>query len=165
MNPSGGQPNNSQNFNSGQSGESLQSLPPANFEHLGNIAANMDQNFARNNQEIENSLIPSAEKLTNYESIGNQVSQSMPVQQPIVVPAQPVIQAVPAVSVGSPSITATPAVAADSDKIEQEWVNTAKKIIFATKSDPHAQNAAVADLMRDYIRKRYGKEVGKAPED
>ncbi len=165
MNPSGGQPNNSQNFNRGQSGESLQSLPPANFEHLGNIAANMDQNFARNNQETENSLIPSAEKLTNYESIGNQVSQSMPVQQPIVVPAQPVIQAVPSASAVSPSVTTTPAVAADSDKIEQEWVNTAKKIIFATKSDPHAQNAAVADLMRDYIRKRYGKEVGKAPED
>jgi hypothetical protein len=92
------------------------------------------------------------------------MAQGVPTQQPVMMTAQPVVQA-PVQPVASATIAATPSTAVDSDKIEREWINTAKKVISATKTDPHAQASAVADLMRDYIRKRYGKEVGKAPED
>lgn len=61
--------------------------------------------------------------------------------------------------------TTTPASAADDDLIEKEWVDQAKKLIGSTKDNPHEQAKLVAELMRDYVRKRYGKEVGKAPDD
>lgn len=61
--------------------------------------------------------------------------------------------------------TTTPASAADDDLIEKEWVDQAKKLINGTKDNPHEQAKLVAELMRDYVRKRYGKEVGKAPDD
>ncbi|MCY1365633.1 hypothetical protein D9M69_524910 [compost metagenome] len=56
----------------------------------------------------------------------------------------------------------TPLLAADEDLIEKEWVDKAKKIILETKDDPYAREAAVTRLQADYLRKRYGKELGSA---
>ncbi|MFZ2836043.1 MAG: hypothetical protein WAZ21_01860 [Candidatus Saccharimonadales bacterium] len=56
----------------------------------------------------------------------------------------------------------TPLVAADEDLIEKEWVDKAKKIILETRDDPYAREAAVTQLQADYLRKRYGKELGSA---
>src|SRR5688572_22399188 len=56
----------------------------------------------------------------------------------------------------------SPAVADDVDVIEMEWVNKAKQIIKDTKDDPHAQEQAVEKLQRDYLKKRYGKEIKAA---
>ncbi len=56
----------------------------------------------------------------------------------------------------------TPPLAADEDLIEKEWVDKAKKIILETKDDPYAREAAVTRLQADYLRKRYGKELGSA---
>jgi hypothetical protein len=53
-----------------------------------------------------------------------------------------------------------PAVAADEDLIEKEWVDKAKKIIADTKDDPHRREQEVGRLQADYLRKRYGKELG-----
>lgn len=55
-----------------------------------------------------------------------------------------------------------PAVAADEDLIEKEWVDKAKKIIEDTKDDPHMREKEVNKLQADYLRKRYGKELGEA---
>ena len=55
-----------------------------------------------------------------------------------------------------------PLLAADEDLIEKEWVDKAKKIILETKDDPYAREAAVTRLQADYLRKRYGKELGSA---
>lgn len=52
-----------------------------------------------------------------------------------------------------------PLVAEDVDVIEMEWVNKAKKIINETKEDPHAQEQEVERLQREYLKKRYGKEI------
>ncbi|MBI4100846.1 hypothetical protein HY441_00010 [Candidatus Microgenomates bacterium] len=52
-----------------------------------------------------------------------------------------------------------PLIADDVDVIEMEWVNKAKQIIKDTKADPHAQEAAVEKLQREYLKKRYGKEL------
>ena len=63
-------------------------------------------------------------------------------------------------------VTATaPTSAADEDLIEKEWVEQAKKVVGTTRDNPHEQAKLVAELMRDYVKKRYGKEVGKAPDD
>lgn len=55
--------------------------------------------------------------------------------------------------------TDSPAIADDVDVIEMEWVNKAKDIIKKTKDDPHAQEREVEKLQRDYLKKRYGKDI------
>lgn len=56
----------------------------------------------------------------------------------------------------------TPLLAGDEDLIEKEWVDKAKKIILETKDDPYAMEAAVTKLQADYLKKRYGRELGTA---
>ena len=53
-----------------------------------------------------------------------------------------------------------PAVAGDDDLIEKEWVDKAKKIIAETKDDPRKRELEVNRLQVDYLKKRYGKELG-----
>lgn len=57
-----------------------------------------------------------------------------------------------------------PATASDDDVIEKEWVNKSKKIIAATKGDPHLKEKEVSKLQADYMLKRYNKQV-KVPDD
>ena len=57
-----------------------------------------------------------------------------------------------------------PAVAADDDLIEKEWVDKAKQIISSTKDDPARREKEVGRLQADYLKKRYGKELGAASE-
>ena len=53
-----------------------------------------------------------------------------------------------------------PVIANDDDLIEKEWVDKAKKIIAETKDDPYKREQEVNRLQADYLRKRYGKELG-----
>jgi len=53
-----------------------------------------------------------------------------------------------------------PAVASDDDLIEKEWVDKAKKIIIQTKDDPYRREQEVSKIQADYLRKRYGRELG-----
>lgn len=53
-----------------------------------------------------------------------------------------------------------PSVANDDDLIEKEWVDKAKQIIGQTRDDPHRREREVNALQKDYLRKRYGKELG-----
>ncbi|MDB5177719.1 MAG: hypothetical protein JWO61_102 [Candidatus Saccharibacteria bacterium] len=53
-----------------------------------------------------------------------------------------------------------PLLANDDDLIEKEWVDKAKKIIAETKDDPHRREQEVGKLQADYLKKRYGKELG-----
>jgi hypothetical protein len=56
----------------------------------------------------------------------------------------------------------TPVAASDDDLIEKEWVDKAKKIIMQTKDDPYRREREVNKLQADYLRKRYGKELGSS---
>jgi len=56
----------------------------------------------------------------------------------------------------------TPLVANDDDLIEKEWVDKAKKIVADTRDDPYRREEAVNKLQVDYIKKRYGRELGAA---
>ena len=83
--------------------------------------------------------------------------------QPVV---SPVSIALPTVPIPDPApVVATvvdnnPVVANDDDLIEKEWVDKAKKIIAETKDDPYRREQEVGRLQADYLRKRYGKELG-----
>lgn len=74
----------------------------------------------------------------------------MPAPQPQVVP-------MPVVTTQSDD---NPVVAADDDLIEKEWVDKAKKIIAETRDDPYKREREVSKLQADYLRKRYGREIG-----
>ncbi len=50
-------------------------------------------------------------------------------------------------------------IAEDTDVIEKEWVQKAKKIVQTTKDDPHAQEQEVSKLQAEYLKKRYGKDL------
>jgi len=56
----------------------------------------------------------------------------------------------------------SPLVAGDDDVIEKEWVEKAKSIIAATKDDPYRREQEISRLQIDYLRKRYGREIGNA---
>lgn len=53
-----------------------------------------------------------------------------------------------------------PLVASDDDLIEKEWVEKAKQIVEETRDNPHQREEAVNKLQGDYLKKRYGKELG-----
>lgn len=78
---------------------------------------------------------------------------------PVALPQVPVPNPQPQVD-DSTIITDVPDVAADEDRIEREWVDKAKKIIADTHGDPYKREQAIGQLQREYLLKRYGKEIG-----
>lgn len=60
------------------------------------------------------------------------------------------------------TLSSTPLVASDDDLIEKEWVDRAKKIVCETQNDPYEREEAVNKLQVDYLKKRYGRELGAA---
>lgn len=80
--------------------------------------------------------------------------------------ADAVYQGAPIAPVADPAdpatqpITDSPAIAGDEDVIEKEWVDKAKKIIQETKDDPFGRSSRVNQLQKDYLMKRYNKELG-----
>ncbi len=82
---------------------------------------------------------------------------------PVATPVLPPLVVPPASQVDDNTtaiVDDTPLVANDDDLIEKEWVDKAKKIIVQTKDDPYRRELEVGRLQSDYIRKRYGKELG-----
>lgn len=75
-------------------------------------------------------------------------------------PAAPAAtQPVQSGSASGNGITDDPLIADDVDVIEKEWVDKAKKIVNATKEDPHQQEKEVSKLQADYLMKRYNKQL------
>ena len=73
-------------------------------------------------------------------------------------PPQPAPEPSP-VQIAQP-VDQNPIAANDDDDIEKEWVNRAKQIITQTRDDPYARERAIGALQRDYLMKRYGREIG-----
>ena len=93
------------------------------------------------------------------QSIQRSEAAPAPPPQILPMPPMPVPVPVPATQVDD-AATAGPTLAADDDLIEKEWVDQAKKIILDTKDDPYRREREVNKLQADYLRKRYGKELG-----
>lgn len=75
---------------------------------------------------------------------------------PIVAPSVPT----PVTDDSVQAVNDVPLTASDDDLIEKEWVDKAKKIIIETKDDPHRREQEVGKLQADYLKKRYGKDLG-----
>lgn len=71
---------------------------------------------------------------------------------------QPVIAAPPQ-DVTPPIPTDPKAVAADTDHIEQEWVDKVKTIVARTQDDPHLQKEQMSRIKAEYIQKRFNKTI------
>jgi hypothetical protein len=81
----------------------------------------------------------------------------------VTLPTPVIVPTTPADDNGVTSSTSSnPATAADEDLIEKEWVDKAKKIISETKDDPHKREQEVGKLQADYLKKRYGRELGNS---
>ena|ERR1700757_306172 len=86
--------------------------------------------------------------------------QAAPPPPPTTVPLPPPPVALPTIQQPSSDDSVGPSVANDDDLIEKEWVDKAKKIIAETQNDPYRREKEVNRLQIDYLRKRYGKELG-----
>ena len=78
---------------------------------------------------------------------------------PTILPT-PVLADVPATD--PLTVSQTPIIAGDDDLIEKEWVEKAKKIVAETRDNPYGRERAVSQLQKDYLMKRYGRELGAA---
>lgn len=56
----------------------------------------------------------------------------------------------------------SPIVANDDDLIEKEWVDKAKKILAETRDDPYRREQEISKLQIEYIRRRYGRQIGES---
>ena len=54
---------------------------------------------------------------------------------------------------------APPAQASDSDLVEKEWVDAAKRIMETYRTDPYNKNRTLTLLRADYLKKRYNKDI------
>ncbi len=118
---------------------------PVNPEHVEQLASPETQGEASHERE---------------QNMQNVDRQSAP-QQPTVTTPLPslVVPALPTITPQTDD-TAGPTIANDDDLIEKEWVDKAKKIITETQNDPYRREKEVTKLQADYLRKRYGKELG-----
>ena len=91
------------------------------------------------------------------EAVANAVPQIV-LPQPIPI-VQPTVD--PGAAQSATSDDAAALIANDDDLIEKEWVDKAKKIIAETKDDPYRREVEIGKLQIEYIRKRYGREIGK----
>ena len=53
----------------------------------------------------------------------------------------------------------SPSAAADSDLIEKTWINAVDKISRDHGDDPFTLQQKQAELTRDYLKKRFGREI------
>lgn len=101
----------------------------------------------------------SPEREQYMQSVDRAPQQAPPPMAPL--PPVPVVVPVPS-SLPPVDDSTMPAIANDDDLIEKEWVDKAKKIIVDTRDDPYRREREVNRLQIDYLKKRYGKELGTA---
>ncbi|HET8884238.1 MAG TPA: hypothetical protein VFM68_02095 [Candidatus Saccharimonadales bacterium] len=135
-------------------------LPEANIGPEQS-AANYSQSLERAPQSStpEAAIETNAERFEQRSEAAPAAAAATPALPPPYAPAVPPPVVVPSNTV--PTVADdTPIVASDDDVIEKEWVDKAKKIIIQTKDNPYLREQEVSKLQADYLRKRYGKELG-----
>lgn len=89
---------------------------------------------------------------------------SPPLQLPVPVVVADSSAVVPATTQASDDDD-LPTVASDDDLIEKEWVSKTKKVLAETKDDPYRREQEVGRIQRDYLLKRYGRELGSRDDE
>lgn len=136
---------------------------------LPTLRSTAEQSPAQYGQSFERAPLPRAPEKgietspERREQAGEQAARASDATPVLPAPVLPVIA--PSVDDGRtapPVVDDMPIVANDDDLIEKEWVDKAKKIIAETKDDPYRREKEVGKLQADYLKKRYGKELGAA---
>lgn len=110
-------------------------------------------------EQIDDNVDTQVEKVQTPESSpSSQLAPTMPVVQPLALPADDVAVAVPDDFQPSQAQT-NDATAADVDRIEKQWIDRAKAIVAQTKDDPYAQNREMSKVKAAYIEKRFNKKL------
>jgi hypothetical protein len=89
-----------------------------------------------------------------------EIAPPMPPQAPVQTPPVSMPVVLPQVSDDSAVQSSNPISANDDDVIEKEWVDRAKQVLAQTREDPYQREKAIGELQRDYLMKRYGKQLG-----
>lgn len=80
--------------------------------------------------------------------------------QPITLPLPPTPLAVPTQgAVTNTTQTADSPLTDDSDLIEKEWVDKAKRIVEQNREDPYKQSEELTVVKADYMQKRFNKTI------
>lgn len=122
-------------------------------------------NYGQNIEQVPQPATPEvgiqggAERVEQRGEAAPAAAHSAPALPPIQITTTPVIAPVVDDTSVQPA-SDLPVAANDDDLIEKEWVDQAKKIIIQTKDDPYRREQEVNRLQADYLRKRYGKELG-----
>lgn len=140
----------------------------------------MDQHTLPNPQfELPQPQLPGQEKPAPSEAAPDvgaateQRNMEQPAAQAPVDPAQAAQSAQTAATAGAnvpipglaPAAAGVAAVAdeallaEDGDLIEKAWIQKAKEIVERTKNDPYNQNIEINKVKKEYIQKRYNKDV------
>ncbi|MEO5627306.1 MAG: hypothetical protein ABIQ89_00225 [Candidatus Saccharimonadales bacterium] len=141
----------------------------------------MDHNTLPNPQfELPQPQLPGKEKVAPLEAdptLGGATEQRNIEQPAVAAPTTPVQAAQAAQAAASPGAPVgvipglTPAAAGvaavadeamlaeDGDLIEKAWVQKAKAIVENTRNDPYNQNREINKVKKEYIQKRYNKDV------
>lgn len=121
-------------------------------------------NFGQNMEQSPPSVSPERRSEGQYERLEQRAEGSIAASHAQILPPPVLPAALPAAQDDVAQVvvvdTAMPLVASDDDLIEKEWVDKAKKIILQTKDDPFRREQEVGKLQADYLRKRYGREIG-----
>lgn len=126
-------------------------MPGASMSEHVPLSSRMPERFG------ESGMFERGERQTeNYAANTSPVPVMPPPVSPVVSPVVDAATAMP-----TPA-TPNPLTASDDDLIEKEWVDRAKKIISATKEDPYKREVEITKLQIDYLKKRYGREMGEA---
>ncbi len=121
---------------------------PANYGQNGEYGSQLGN--------LERAPEQSHEREQNMQAVDR--AAAAPPPPPVLPIATPQLQVVPMPVVQTQTVA--PTLAADDDLIEKEWVDQAKKIIMETREDPYKREQEVSKLQADYLRKRYGREIG-----
>jgi hypothetical protein len=97
-----------------------------------------------------------AQRVEHYEPSQERTQPTLP---PPIAPV-PSINVTPAGPTTPSAAADAPLIANDDDLIEKEWVDRAKQIIANTRDDPYQRELEVGRLQADYLKKRYGKDLG-----
>lgn len=114
---------------------------------------------------------PSENGRSSHESLDGRSMESRPEKQPevgsvqaearqVAMPSLPTAVVPDDTATSSSSADDASLVAKDDDLIEKEWVDKAKHILATTKDDPYTREREIGKLQAEYIRKRYGREIG-----
>lgn len=138
--------------------EMNQPIPERSPESLSNLP-NPETTPEAPLQNPEHGQQAAPERASEHSAQAQAAAAAQPV--PISLPTPVPVAADDAAAVASDDL---PAVAADDDLIEKEWVDKAKQIISDTRDDPARREKEVGRLQADYLKKRYGKQLGESPE-